>query len=88
MIRRLSISPCFVADMGPSTIVRVVADPVPRNATIVNRGYDHERDEFYVDLDSPDFTTTDPITPVLRRLDPTNLEDREAMRGLLAEGSG
>lgn len=88
MIRRMTISPEFILLMGPRALVSVVAEPVPLDAKIVGKGYDADRDEFYVDVDSGEFTDQKPLTPVMRRLDGKNLEDRETMRELLAKGAG
>lgn len=65
MIRRLELTPELLLHLRPGC-VEVIAQALPLNARIVARGMT-ERQNFYVDIESEDFTNTDPITPALVR---------------------
>lgn len=66
MIRQLRLAPEFLLLLGEGELVEVVADGLPKDATIVGRGLTLEGD-FYIDVESAAFSTTHPITPLLKQ---------------------
>lgn len=66
MIRRLSIAPEVFLALKAGVLLEVVAEPVPPEAIVVASGMMPGGRDFYLDIESPAFTNTDPLRPRLR----------------------
>jgi hypothetical protein len=68
MIRRLKIAPELFMSFTPGYKFEVVAEAIPFDAKLVGYGINRDCLHFFIDIESPSFTTTTELCPTFRTL--------------------